>query len=369
MVLARTVYDGTGRPLLQHGLELDRRSLATLTKNRVAELFVEDIRSADVLVHSPIAPELESQAAKALAALAAREKEINAIGGQGSDERAKLRTKAEETTLFDNPEHAINAMVWDLFPETVGEANVSGCLSVEDYDYVQPAKVASLAMVMGRKTGLSAYELVPLGLASLLMNLGYILSPQGTITSPDSLAEKVCQEIPRHPEKGANLLESIGRFAPEVIRAVLEHHERWDGSGYPQRLKREEISPYARLIAIADTYYELVSRRPDRPPYMPHEAVEFILAYSGELFDPELVQMFARVVPLYPTGSTVELSTGELGIISDANSGHIGRPVVRICFDASARAVNRPYDIDLAEAQYQRRLITTVDLYLPAPEE
>ncbi len=161
----------------------------------------------------------------------------------------------------------------------------------------------------------------------------------------------------------------MGRFEPEVIRAVLEHHERWDGSGYPQRLKGEEISPYARLIAIADTYYELVSRRPDRPAYMPHEAVEFILAYSGELFDPELVQMFARVVPLYPTGTTVELSTGELGIISNANLGHIGRPVVRICFDAKSRIVRRPYDINLAEAQYQRRLIIAVDPFLPPVEE
>ncbi len=185
MTLARTVYDGTGRPLLESSLELDRHSLATLTKNRVAEIFVRDPRSADVLVHLPIAPELEAQAAKALAALAAREKAISGLG--------KNSRKVGGTSAFSNPEQAINAMVWELFPETVGEANVSGCLSMEDYDYVQPTKVAGLAMVMGRRAGYSALELGPLGLASLLMNLGYILSPQGTFAAPDSLAEKVFQ--------------------------------------------------------------------------------------------------------------------------------------------------------------------------------
>ncbi len=103
MTLARTVYDGAGRPLLKNSLELDHYSLAKLTKNRVAEIFVQDPRTADVLVHSPIAPELESQAAKALAALVIREREFNRFGENGHD--------ADRAAIFDNPEQAINAMV------------------------------------------------------------------------------------------------------------------------------------------------------------------------------------------------------------------------------------------------------------------
>ena len=122
-----------------------------------------------------------------------------------------------------------------------------------------------------------------------------------------------------------------------------------------------------RIIAIADTYYELVSLRPDRPPYMPHEAVEFIIAFSGELFDPELVRIFSRLVPLYPTGTTVRLNSGEVGIISDANVGHIARPTVRVC--AMGRKLRRPYDMNLSQAKYQDRLVVEVDPYLPLPEE
>ena len=120
---------------------------------------------------------------------------------------------------------------------------------------------------------------------------------------------------------------------------------------------------------MVDTYFELVSKRPDRSAYTPHEAVEFILAGSGELFDHELVQLFSRLVPLYPTGTTVKLNMGELGIVSDANLGHIGRPVVRVCFNRSAGMLAEPYDIDLAQPRHQRCLIVEVDPYLAAPEE
>ena len=84
------------------------------------------------------------------------------------------------------------------------------------------------------------------------------------------------------------------------------------------------------------------------------------MAYSGELFDPEIVQIFARQVPLYPTGITVQLNTGELGIVANSNLGHIGRPVVRICFSDTGRALREPYDLNLTEQEHQGRLITQV---------
>ena len=93
---------------------------------------------------------------------------------------------------------------------------------------------------------------------------------------------------------------------------------------------------------------------------MPHQAVEFIMAYAAELFDPDLVQLFARQIPIYPTGVTVKLNTGEVGIVSDANLGHIGRPVVRVCFDDEQREVAEPYDLDLSDPDHQDRLVSQV---------
>ena len=88
----------------------------------------------------------------------------------------------------------------------------------------------------------------------------------------------------------------------EVITAVTQHHERWDGSGYPEGRKGEEISLFARIIALADTFHALLSKRPHWPAFKPHEAVEFIVAYSGAMFDPKLAQIFARACPSTPPG-------------------------------------------------------------------
>ncbi len=192
-------------------------------------------------------------------------------------------------------------------------------------------------------------------------------SHPSTVDNPESLMEKVRQDIPRHPGRGADILRAYTHLGKDVVEAVEQHHERWDGSGFPARIKGEDICHFARIIAIADNYYELVSLMPDREPYMPHEAAEFIIAYSGALFDPELVNLFTRLVPLYPTGTTVRLNGGEVGIISDANVEHIARPIVRVC--AVSRKLKRPHDINLSEARYQDRLGVEVDPYLPLPEE
>ncbi len=222
-------------------------------------------------------------------------------------------------------------------------------------------------MLIGKITGYDMFDLTKLGLSALMMNLGFVLVPPSAVDNPESLMEKVRQDIPRHPERVADILRAYTHLGKDVVEAVEQHHERWDGSGFPARLNGQDICHFARIIAIADTYYELVSLRPDREPYMPHEAAEFIIAYSGALFDPELVKLFTRLVPLYPTGTTVKLNSGEVGIISDSNVGHIARPIVRVC--AMGSSLRKPYDINLSEARYQDRLVVEVDPYLAFPEE
>lgn len=352
MVLTRTVYDHRGYQLLESGLELTRQSLITLTKNRVGELFIEDRRLADAAVHPAISPELEAEAARSLVDVVADAESTGSIN----------------ETLIRGAETCVYKMVRELFPKMLGEGNLSGCLSFEDYDYALPAKTAALALLIGRKAGYGMMDLPKLGMAALLMNLGYCLVRSSILKSPNSLLEKVSQEIPRHPYNGAHLLEQVGSFDPDVIRAVEEHHERWDGSGYPARLKGLEISPFARIIAIADTYFELVSNRPGKPACMPHEAVEFILAGCGDLFDSEYGQVFVRLVPVYPAGTAVKLNTGELGIVSNGNSGHIARPVVRICSERRVGIVAKPYDLDLSEPRHQSQLIAEVDPSMPLDE-
>ncbi|HLF05535.1 MAG TPA: HD domain-containing phosphohydrolase [Dehalococcoidia bacterium] len=352
MVLGRTVYDTTGRVVLESGTKLNQDALRTLAVYRVGEVVVNDRRVVDVAVQPLVPPEMESAAAQVLRQLMTE--------GSGSRET--------DQELIREVENVVYTMARECFPEVVGEANVNGFLSSEDYLYAQPARVAGLCMLIAKRAGLDTQAMTQVGMAALLMNVGYVRVSARNLEAPGSMDERVLKELPQHAQHGAQLLGQYPQFGPEVIQAVEQHHERWNGTGYPNSVRGPQISPGARIIAVADTYYELVSRRPDQPPSMPHEAVEFILAYSGELFDPAMVQIFARLVPLYPSGITVRLNTGDVGIVVDSNLGHVGRPVVRVC-QAPGGPLRRPYDVNLADAEHQKLLVVEVDPFLPVPED
>lgn len=345
MVLDRPVFDSVGNMLFSQGTELEQESFNKLGDHGVGELFIEDWRVDDVPIMSLINPAIEAEAGHALGRLLV---ECQATG------------EINETTL-EEVERPIRAMTRELFPEVVGEINATGCLSYDEYSWVQPVKTAGLCLLMGRRLDYGMFALANLGMAAVLKDVGHLMLPMALADKPeDALSGSEATEFRKHPEFGARILEKHGNFDAEVVQTVRQHHEHWDGSGYPDGLKAGEISAFARILSIVDTFYDLVSARSNRPPYMPHEAIEYIMAYSGEWFDPEMVRVFARHVPLYPTGVMVKLNKGEIGIISDGNPGHVGRPIIRVCFDRDGEPVKKPYDVDLADPEFQDRMVVEV---------
>ena len=346
MVLARDIYDSEGYLVSQMGSMLGVDDVEKLRGSDVGEVIVEDDRLSDVLVSPMFSPELEGHLAQTLKKLM--------LNGQDTKEldRALVRTLAEH----------VSSIVGLLFPEPLGEINGTGCTNLENHEYVQPAKTTCLAALIGKRLGLGIQELENLGMAAMLKDVGYLAFPvpkqeKGQKGPPVKKSSK------KHSAHGARLLKQSEGFTPDSIQGVLDHHERWNGTGYPEGLRGDAISQFGRILTIADNYYELVSVRPDRRAMLPHEAVEFIMAFSAESFDPDVVQVFSRQIPLYPTGLMVKLSSGEVGIVSDSNIGHIGRPIVRICFDVNAREVLKPFDLDLSHPGNQRQLITKVMEY------
>ena len=344
MVLGTPVYDNYGTMLLTDHIRLDKDCLELLQNNSVVELLLDDWRVADVGVEPLLSPELEGKAAHALRRLI--------IENQG---QASLATKN-----IDQVVRAAHAIAQELARENIDEAAVAGIMSEEDYVYIQPVKTAILSLLMGRRTGLATSDLGTLGVACLLKDVGYISIPQEMLRKPDLLTEKELLKIRQHPGYGYELLSQHHSTSGAVANAVLQHHERWHGSGYPYGLKGKDISAFAQIIAIADTYTALLSKRPARKMYLPHQAIEYIMAYAGEQFNPEMADLFVRQVPCYSSGLTVRLNTKEVGIVSDANLGLIGRPTVRIIYDEDRGKVRKPYDLNLSEVQYQHKLIAEV---------
>jgi len=191
-----------------------------------------------------------------------------------------------------------------LFPVTGDSADFSGINSVDGSDYVHPIKVATLAAVIGRSTGMPRSSLIDLAMAAALMNVGYLALRRSILDEPRHLLDGEWEEtVHTHPGESVALLAQ-GGLPERCLRAIAQHHERWDGSGYPDRLRGEAISLDARILAVADTYISLRSLRPYRHAVDAEEALQEIASESGRLFDPAVVDAFEEVIARY-TGVTL----------------------------------------------------------------
>jgi HD-GYP domain-containing protein (c-di-GMP phosphodiesterase class II) len=344
MILARAIYDGSGSLILDTGTVLDAIHLPVLPRLEVKDIIIQDSRVDDVIIVPSVSEETEANAVRLLHSLM----DTN-------------RGKLIEHIKLDIPsvDRVVKEIIQDYFSIFLGETSIEGCFSHGSYDYIHPVKVTNLSILLGKKAGLSRSELALLGMAALLENIGYIGVPQGILTNLDPVAQASSPEFKKHVETGVQILRRQKDVAPSIIEAVQQHHEQWDGNGYPGKIKGSKIGKFARIISIASTYHSLISSHRNQKAYSPPEAAEYISAYSGELFDPDLVNVFLRNVPFYPKGVSVRLSSGEIGIVTDSNIGYIGRTKVRVCYGRDGVEL-KPYNLDLSKPENQNVTIMEI---------
>ncbi len=341
MVLEQTVYDSFGNILVDKSKELDNGLIVSMQDKGVTEIFIRDWRTVDVLAAPLFTPQTEGILAKAFRQLML-------------DNEGKQRL----SIININQVHiAMITMIREMNLNMIGDINVSCSISPRDYLYLQPVKTAGLTLALGHGLRLSPDELTGLGMAAIFKDIGL---PKETIESVDWMAEGGSPRMVNHPTTGYKLLNMHKLTSGETAKGVLQHHEFWNGTGYPQGLKGKDISLYARIIAVADAFVDLLTERPGRGKYMPHEAVEYIMAGGNDQFDPEIVELLVRRIPSYPAGLSVKLSTGDTGIVANPKLGFIARPTIRICHRPAQGVLKKPFDIDLSKPEFQRLLVAGV---------
>jgi diguanylate cyclase (GGDEF)-like protein/putative nucleotidyltransferase with HDIG domain len=164
-------------------------------------------------------------------------------------------------------------------------------------EHIQRVKLVSIALA--RELGLSPTELRAIEIGAALHDIGKIAIPEHILNKPGRLTAEEFSLIQRHPELGARILEPV-QFPEAVVGAVRSHHEKWDGSGYPDRLVGESIPLSGRILAVADVYDALTSDRPYRPGWTHERAVALIESEAGKHFDPAIVAAFHRVIAAQP---------------------------------------------------------------------
>jgi HD-GYP domain-containing protein (c-di-GMP phosphodiesterase class II) len=220
--------------------------------------------------------------------------------------------------------------------------------SSDDYQVANAVNVAILSAKIGMGLHYESAALERLALAGLLHDLGMWLVPPGIIEKPGSLNEEEQAHVYAHPEEGRRIVAGMGEPYRWLATTIAQEHERWDGSGYPCRLKGGDIAESAQIIGLADVFDALITQRPYHARVVPHQALRGLLVQHKQSFQPRLLKTVVDQLSLYPVGTAVRLNDGHIGVVSKVNPRFPLRPVLLVRRSHEGRTTGDPAPLDLS---------------------
>ena len=213
--------------------------------------------------------------------------------------------------------------------------------------YAHGVKVAVYLLQLGRHLGFPPAELGNLGAIGLLLDLGKIRVDRNLLLKKDKLTTAEFTHVKQHVALGLAALEQAGTMHPDVRDGIAQHHERMDGSGYPRGLAAAEIGIYGRMAAIADSFAALTTHRPYAAPQPAYDALKLLYDECGTRYHPALVEQFVQAIGVFPAGSLVELSSGEVATVLAHNRVRRLEPRVLVLTDPAKKPLYEPMPLDL----------------------
>ncbi|HEV7164024.1 MAG TPA: HD-GYP domain-containing protein [Gammaproteobacteria bacterium] len=217
----------------------------------------------------------------------------------------------------------------------------------DSYIYQHSVNSSVWGLSFARHLGLDKQSIYEIGIGCMLFDVGKTNLSALLLAKTGQLSETETQVLHSHVEHSVAILRNTPRITPRVLNLVQSHHERFDGSGYPQGLKGNEIPTFAKIAGMVDCYDALISPRSYAVQRTPYQAVREIYAWRGNLFQPEVVEQFMQVVGVFPTGTLVELNTGAVGVVISQNEARRLRPRLMLILDEKKRQLPRFEIIDL----------------------
>lgn len=248
----------------------------------------------------------------------------------------------------DQARHTVNECVHSVIRHPDALLWMSKMRDENEYTAEHCLNVCILAIAFGRQLGMGEQELQNLGMCGLLHDVGKMKTPPEILNKPDTLTPKEMRIMMAHTVHGRNLLLSSAGIYTGAIDVALSHHERIDGKGYPRQLEGNSISRYSKIIAIVDAYDAMTADRCYQSARTSTEAIKIIYKERGQHFDEQLALKFLQTVGLYPAGSIVELYSGEVGMVIEANPRFRHLPRIVMLRDRNKQPVAKEMMIDLS---------------------
>lgn len=312
MILGQDIHDASGRLLLAKHSFLSKDNISYMVFIGIPGIYVEDEFSKEIQIEQIIRPEVKQTAVELVCNL------FNKINHEDVTPEEK-RIQRIVTELVDNILEQKDVMY-----------NLLDVKTYDDYTYFHSVNVAVLAGIIGVKCGLDRSELEALVTAAFLHDVGKVFIDKELINAPRALTPAERLKMMEHPLSGYEKLSSEYDFSEDICKAVYQHHEWYDGKGYPCGITGENTLKISKILKIADVYDAMTSKRPYHDAYLPSEVIEYMMARGGSEFDPELIQVMCEEFCVYPVGTEVVLSDGRIGIVIENHKGYTLRPTVKI---------------------------------------
>ena len=252
-------------------------------------------------------------------------------------------------------EGVVQSMVDSVFRNREAMSWLARMKMKDDYLYSHSLAVSVWALAFGRHLGLDKETLKSVGTGAMLLDIGKTQLPDALLIKAGKPSGDEWLKIRQHVDLGLKLVQDDPRVDPRMKTMILTHHERVDGSGYPNGLKGDDIPLVGRIAGIVDSYDAMTSDRQYAKGKSTYDAVRELKKLGGVCFQSELIELFIQAVGVFPTGSLVELNSGEVGVVIAQNRFRRLRPEVMIILDGdkNVRAEFATIDLQLCEENNQ----------------
>ncbi|MEN6351605.1 MAG: HD-GYP domain-containing protein [Syntrophomonas sp.] len=331
MEVARAIYSSDGRILLHAGMKLNETYIYRLQASGIASVYIKDELTGDLdTLQDVVREETRIETVKVL-----------------KDNFFQLEHQHKLNIRM--AKNMVNQIIDDLLLNSDLLVNLTDIRTFDDYTFAHSVNVCILSIMTGITLQYNNLKLTELGIGALLHDIGKTKISKEILQKPDDLNRDEFDEVKKHSKYGFEILRKYEDLSLLSAHVAFQHHERWDGQGYPRQLAGDNIHEYARIVAVADVYDALMADRPYRPGYTVNQAMLILKRMSGIYLDASCVNALLTNIASYPIGSYVELSTGEIGIVVDVNKEMSTRPVIRLIFKKNGLKFPNPHEIDLSK--------------------
>jgi HD-GYP domain-containing protein (c-di-GMP phosphodiesterase class II) len=313
MQVAKTLYGKNSEKLLVTGVVLNKKYILGIRRLCYPGVYIDDDLSKDIEIINTISDELRLETMNGI-------KKIF----------VEVKDNHDPKAATDKMTQQVDSIVDELLANKNMMVNMIDLKCFDNYTYLHSVNVAVLAIVTGIAMGLDRVTLSRLGLSAILHDIGKVFINKKIVNKPSVLTTEEFEEMKKHSLLGYNYAKEKYKLPSASYTGIIDHHEKYDGSGYPHGKIGQDISLFGRIITVADIYDALSSERPYRKAMSPSESMEYIMGNSASMFDPKISGTFIRKVAPYPIGTTVKLSNGYSAIVLENFEAYCMRPRIRV---------------------------------------